>query len=61
MLIYLTWPKITSDTSLASTSALFKTSFMTTLPRSDAFRVDKDPQNAPLKQYNYIEVKLLHM
>lgn len=51
MVIYLTCPKITSETSFVSTFALFKTSFITILPRSDAFSVDKEPQNAPKKLY----------
>lgn len=45
--VEITWPNITSETSVGSTHALVRLSLITTLPKSDAFTVDKEPQNAP--------------
>lgn len=47
MCILLTCPRITSDTSLVLTLALFNTSEITTLPNWWAFKDDNEPQNEP--------------
>lgn len=53
----ITWPKMTSVTSVGSKLALFRPSRMTTVPNSEAFKDDKPPQKAPkIEFYEFLMI-----